>query len=512
MLKYSIYLYFNGILTGKKRTQSPKEFAQAYDFNWNFCFNTEDIYPEYILGINYFIKFFMRSSSGEAHVKWFSNFDFQQAPLHVSDLGNIYFWGLLLLSLVSLPLIVYIDRRLEISSAYLRINKFLDRYAEDGLLVMRIIVGAVLLMSWQGDSIIAPEIPIPSNIWGWIQFILIFLLFFKETIWITGLGMILFYGVSVYHHGIFHMLDYVIYPAVGLYFVFSCLKSEKMKNLDLPILYSGLGFSLCWVAFEKLMYPHWGLSVLSQAPELTMGFDHRFFLTATAFVEFTLGYLLIICLLQRPLAILITLVFFTTSVFFGKTEVIGHTILHGALLVFMAKGPGHYYQAPIRIHKSPWMRSLFASINYVILFAVMAFTYDKLASKNYLQVTEEKKSLEHPRYIMTSDNLIPTVVIHSKKDFMGGWDLHFITTNFNFTPENAGGKDVPNTGHGHLYVDGKKVARVYSNWFHLDLPKGHHQVKFGLTTNSHKDYYYSDHAIEAHIELDEENETNVHIH
>lgn len=447
-----------------------------------------------------------------AHVKWFSNYDFEQAPLHVTDLGNIYFWGLLLLSLISLPLIVYIDKKLESSKAYLKINNFLDRYSEDSLLIMRVIIGAVLLMSWQGDSIIAPEITIPSTAWGWVQFLLIFFLLFKETVWITGLGMLVFYFSSIYHHGIFHMLDYMIYPAVGLYFIFSSLKDERYRNLNLPILYSGLGFSLCWVAFEKLMYPHWGLSVLAQAPELTMGLDHQFFLTATAFVEFTLGYLLIICLLQRPLAVIITLVFFTTSVFFGKTEVIGHSILHAALLVFMVKGPGKYYQAPIRIHKSPWMRSAFACINFIIIFAAMAFSYDSLASKNFIKAAEERKSKENPRYVINEGASVPTVKIHSKKDLMGGYNLHFQTTNFKFTPENAGDKDKPNEGHAHLYVDGKKVARVYGEWFHLDLPKGNHEVKVSLNTNSHKDFYYLDSAIEDHINITEENDNNVHIH
>jgi hypothetical protein len=157
------------------------------------------------------------------------------------------------------------------------------------------------------------------------------------------------------------------------------------------------------------------------------------------------------------------------------------------------------------------MRSLFACINYIALFAVMAFSYDKLATKNFLKVREEKKAMEHPRYIITSGPA-PKVEIHSKKDLMGGWNLHFMTSNFTFTPENAGAEDVPNTGHAHLYVDGKKVARVYGNWFHLDLPKGTHQVKVGLTTNSHKDYYQNDKAIEDHVEINEENETNVHIH
>lgn len=460
----------------------------------------------------YFLFTFLLPSVSFAHVKWFSNYNFEEIPLHVADIMNGTFWFLFGLSLVSLPLIVYLDKHLEKSLAYIKINAFLDRYENNAQLIMRMIVAAVLLMSWQGDSMIAPEIPIPGNIWGWAQFVLVFLLLFKETTWLTGLGMFFFYLVAISQHGIFHMLDYMVYPAVGLYFILSSLKNERFKNLDLPVLYSGLGFSLCWVAFEKLIYPFWGLSVLAKAPELSMGLDHQFFLTSTAFVEFTLGYLLIIALLQRPLAIVITLVFFTTTVFFGKTEVVGHTILHGALLVFIVKGPGHYYQAPIRFHKAPWMRSLFAVINFIILFSVMAFCYDKLAHKTYTKLSEQKTKEAHPHYEHPVNLPIPSVVIEHTIDSMGGWNLHFLVKNFSFTPERAGSEDVDNSGHAHLYVDGKKIARIYGPWFHLSLPKGIHQVKIGLTTNSHKDYYIDGREISASVDIDENRGTTEQHH
>ncbi len=455
----------------------------------------------------YFLSTFLLPSVSHAHVKWFSNYNFQEIPLKLNELFTGTFWFLFILSLVSLPLIVYLDKYLENSLAYIKINSFLDRYENDAQLIMRMIVAAVLLMSWQGDSMVAPEIPIPGNIWGWAQFVLVFLLLFRETTWLTGLGMIFFYFVAASQHGVFHMLDYIVYPAVGLYFILSSLKNDRLRNLDLPVLYSGLGFSLCWVAFEKLIYPFWGLSVLAKAPELSMGLDHQFFLTSTAFVEFTLGYLLIIALLQRPLAIVITLVFFTTTAFFGKTEVIGHTILHGALLVFIVKGPGHYYQAPIRFHKAPWMRSIFAIINFTILFALMAFTYDKLAHKTYVQLTEAKLKEEHPHYEHPVNLPIPSVAIAQTMDLMGGWNLQFTVKNFIFTPERTGTEDIDNTGHAHLYLDGRKIARIYGPWFHLTLPKGHHKVKIGLTTNSHKDYYVGGKEISATIEIDEQRGT-----
>lgn len=442
----------------------------------------------------------------QAHVKWFSNYDFQQAPLQLGQLNHPTFWGLFLLSLVSLPLLVWSDIWAEKSRLYQRVTAYLDQYSEQGPLIMRVAMGAVLLMSWQGNTIIAPDITVPSEAWGWLQFTMALLLLFKETTVVSGLAMVMLYGFGIYNHGMFHMLDYVVYPAVGLYLAVSYSKNIRLRNLDLPILYSGLGFSLCWVAFEKMIYPFWGLSVLAKAPALTMGLNHEFFLLSCAFIEFSLGFLLIICLLHRPLAIIVTLTFFTTTCFFGKTEIVGHTILHGALLVFIVKGPGHYYQAPIAWHKSPWMRSLFAVINFIILFVVMAYPYQLMANKAYAKSIEAQSKMVHPQFEVPAGTPAPEVMIHATKDTTGGWNLHFMTKNFTFTPELAGQPDVMGEGHGHLYVNGKKVARVYGNWFHLNVEKGVNKVKVSLNTNQHKDYAVDGKVITSEIELDESRE------
>lgn len=448
-----------------------------------------------------------------AHVKWFSNYDFQQAPLQLSQLNHPTFWGLFALSLISLPLLVYTDKLGENSKLYQRINTFLDRYADEGPMIMRVAMGAVLLMCWQADAFIAPEIKIPSPIWGWFQFALALLLLFKETTFLTGIGMLILYGLGIAQHGYFHMLDYMVYPSVALFLIVSYSKNEKLKNMDLPILFSGLGFSLCWVAFEKMFYPFWGLSVLAKAPGLTMGLSHEFFLLSCAFIEFTLGYLLIICLLHRPLAVVVTLTFFTTTCFFGKTEIVGHTILHGALLVFIVKGPGHYYQAPIRFHKSTMLRSVFAIVNFIALFAILAFPYQKLANDAFAQSQVERKALEHPKLEIGNIPNAPSVMIHPSRDAHGGWNLHLMTNNFTFTPENSGLEDKIGQGHAHLYVNGVKSARVYGNWFHVTLPKGENRVRVTLNTNSHKEYVQNGKPIEAEITLDEARDVSIqHAH
>ena len=101
----------------------------------------------------------------------------------------------------------------------------------------------------------------------------------------------------------------------------------------------------------------------------------RFFLLAAAFVECSLGYLLIINLLQRPLALTIALVFFGTTLVFGKTEVIGHTLIHAALIVFLLQGPGSVFKPPIALHERTTLRTAFASVNFALLFALLLVPY-----------------------------------------------------------------------------------------------------------------------------------------
>ena len=68
-----------------------------------------------------------------------------------------------------------------------------------------------------------------------------------------------------------------------------------------------------------------------------------------------------------------------------------------------------------------------------------------------------------------------------------GWNLHIATTNFRFAPERANAPHRPGEGHAHVYVDGRKIARVYGPWFHLDaLPPGGATVAVTLTANDHR--------------------------
>ena len=62
----------------------------------------------------------------------------------------------------------------------------------------------------------------------------------------------------------------------------------------------------------------------------------------------------------------------------------------------------------------------------------------------------------------------PKAVLEIKKDPTGGFNVHVVTTNFVWRPEMASMQHVPGEGHAHVYLDGRKIMRIYNEWFHLN--------------------------------------------
>jgi len=92
---------------------------------------------------------------------------------------------------------------------------------------------------------------------------------------------------------------------------------------------------------------------------------------------------------------------------------------------------------------------------------------------------------------------VPAVSMEVEKDAHSGWNIRLKPHNFQFTPENVNKDNQIGEGHAHLYVDDKKVARVYSAWFHLpDLPAGKHSIKITLNANDHSTLAVVDNPIE----------------
>jgi hypothetical protein len=67
-----------------------------------------------------------------------------------------------------------------------------------------------------------------------------------------------------------------------------------------------------------------------------------------------------------------------------------------------------------------------------------------------------------------SKEAAPVASLEIKKDPTGGFNVHVATTNFTWRPEMASMKYVPGEGHAHVFLDGRKIMRIYNEWFHLN--------------------------------------------
>lgn len=447
---------------------------------------------------------YLFAQPAQAHVKWFSEFSFVEKPLTLTQAVTPTFIGLSLLSLLVIGVMVFIDRRLDSLPLYGQVNDWLSRGQPHSLTIMRFAIAGALLVNWASDSVLAPELMTDSLWIDWLEFWLAILLLIPRTTPLAGAGILFLYLINVLEYGPFHMLDYLHFIGIGVYFLTANHNNERIRGLGLPALYATIGFALIWLGYEKLVYPSWGLYILEQQPVLTLGLPAQFFLQAAAFVEISLGYLLIIGLLERPLAAVITLVFFTTTLVFGKLEVIGHTPIHAALIIFLLNGPGHIYRPPIGLHQRLNWRVAFATVNFLLALLIFGTVYTVSADFQYDRAVAQNGMVM--LYELDPAAPIPTFnTIELLPDTSHGtvsYNLHVDIDNWTFTPALAGQATIPNEGHAHVYLNGNKIDRMYGDWLHLgSLPPGNHTVTVTLNGNDHLDFAVDGEIISAEIDI-----------
>lgn len=100
-------------------------------------------------------------------------------------------------------------------------------------------------------------------------------------------------------------------------------------------------------------------------------------------------------------------------------------------------------------------------------------------------------SHQHPLRKTSLGMPVPSATQLMFPDTMGGYNIQILTTNFKFTPAAINTEIVENTGHAHIHVNGTKVYRIYSNWFHLTsaaLRSGENLVTITLNANNHGEW------------------------
>ena len=87
--------------------------------------------------------------------------------------------------------------------------------------------------------------------------------------------------------------------------------------------------------------------------------------------------------------------------------------------------------------------------------------------------------------IPVTTDAAPTVQLEVLPDPVSGWNARVTTDGFTFAPEHFGNLPQDGEGHAYLFVNGKRAARIYGEWFHLgQLPAGVHEVAVTLNANN----------------------------
>ena len=123
---------------------------------------------------------------------------------------------------------------------------------------------------------------------------------------------------------------------------------------------------------------------------------------------------------------------------------------------------------------------------------------DHKHNHNDASLSESATDMHHHQTVMIKEGQpVPNIDLVVYEDEVKGWNLEIQLNNFQLTPQDVNSDNQPNQGHAHLFVNDKKITRIYGNWYYLEtLPVGSNKVKVILNTNGHESLMYQGKIIE----------------
>ncbi|MDM5155929.1 hypothetical protein QUF88_19660 [Bacillus sp. DX1.1] len=307
----------------------------------------------------------------KAHVKWFTTVEPEKKNLQ--DIINPLFMMVALLSAILLAILPFVLAKMTEWKWSQKTEARLKSYNNYSQYILKYGTAISLTLQILSGTLFAPEFPIQSEIIIWMIWGIIISLTIPHYIAtkIGAFGILSLYSWLTIEKCFTCTIDYIFYVAIAIALFLSHTKKEKW---GIPILYFGTGFSLCWVAIEKLVYPLMAVDVVIKHSVPTFGFTPDVFILLCAFIEIIIGYLLLIGILNRTLAVIVTIVFILTTLIFGIPEIIGHFMLHIVLIVFLIEGATDY-PMPIKIHEKRIKQVFFIFINFFFMLFTMLSLY-----------------------------------------------------------------------------------------------------------------------------------------
>ncbi|NOU93012.1 DoxX family membrane protein [Paenibacillus sp. LMG 31456] len=313
--------------------------------------------------------------TAEAHVKWFTELTPHKESI-TSIISPLFMFLALIVALLLALLAQILPVLNEIKFLQAADNK-LDQLRKYSTLILKYGMAAALTIQVLSGSLFVPEFTIQSQLQTILMWAAILLLLIPHHFATKAGALVILYLLIdlTIKAGLFHMLDYGFYLAIAFALL---VEKTRAAALGFPFLYLGTGLSLCWVAVEKWVYPALAIDIIHEHGVPTFGFAPEAFVVMAAFIEFVVGYLLVVGILNRLLSLVLTGIFISTTMLFGMTELVGHFMIHVVLLIFIIEGVS-FYKPPIKMHKTKLDQMVFVSLNFIFVLSAFILIYYRFA-------------------------------------------------------------------------------------------------------------------------------------
>ncbi|OXS78068.1 hypothetical protein [Domibacillus enclensis] len=311
----------------------------------------------------------------QAHVKWFTNVAPQKET--IEHILSPFFLTLTAVIAVLLGVLAIVLPKTASWPLIRKWDEQLSRFRPYSRYLLKYGTAAALMIQVVNGTLFAPEFHVTNTavaIFVWVTIALLCIPHHLATKAGAAIMLVLF-GYVTAHNGVFHMLDYGFYLAIIAVLL---IGKTRFENSGFPLLYLGTGLSLCWVAVEKWVYPTMTLDIVANHHVPTFGFEPALFIVMAAFIEFVVGYLLVVGILNRVVGLVVTVLFIMTSMLFGFTEIIGHFMIHVILIIFIIEGVS-FYNPPIKLHKTKLDQFIFVFLNFLFVLATFLLLYYRFA-------------------------------------------------------------------------------------------------------------------------------------
>jgi hypothetical protein len=269
-----------------------------------------------------------------AHIKWFCAYDVASQPVGLENVLCPDFELLTGLSLLGLLTGSAVEGTV-VGNAILRAFDQATSTIRNNIdIIFRAACAFFFISIWAvGGILLTPELKTDSIWIGVLQLAIAAGMLSRRTMPLSALGIFALFDIAVWNYGAFHLADYPVFLGVAAYLALVGGQTNFFGARPIDVLRYAASITLMWAAIEKWAYPQWSYPLLIQHPEMTLGFALDFYMLAAGAIEFALAFsLLWTPLVRRVGAIMLTAMFVSAVLAFGKIDLIGHSLIVVALL------------------------------------------------------------------------------------------------------------------------------------------------------------------------------------